>query len=125
MCVCVYIYIYIYIYISVAQQPVAAQGLLIIEALLRHPHAVGLLWTSKQPDLDTSYCQQLTFTRDRPVYPGGISFVHSKLSYVTVTPVLLCAVPYLLFRSRSSRHVHFPFLSGCIIVDVVIGVRYY
>ena len=36
VCVCVCVYIYIYIY-SVAQQPIAVQGLLIIGALLRHP----------------------------------------------------------------------------------------
>jgi len=40
-----------------AQQPQVGQGLLIIEDLLSHsktPHLVGLLWTSDQPDVETS-----------------------------------------------------------------------
>ena len=39
------------------QQPPAAQGLLIIEASRSHsdtPQSVGLLWTSDQPDAETS-----------------------------------------------------------------------
>ena len=40
-----------------AQQPLMGQGLLIIEASLSHsdtPHSIGLLWTSDQPDAETS-----------------------------------------------------------------------
>jgi hypothetical protein len=40
-----------------AQQPAVGQGLLIIEASRSHsdtPHSVGLLWTSDQPDAETS-----------------------------------------------------------------------
>jgi hypothetical protein len=35
-----------------AQQPLLGQGLLIIEA--SRPQSVGLLWTSDQPDAETS-----------------------------------------------------------------------
>jgi hypothetical protein len=41
-----------------AQQPLVGQGLIIIiEASRSHsdtPHSVGLLWTSDQPDAETS-----------------------------------------------------------------------
>jgi hypothetical protein len=40
-----------------AQQPLVGQDLLIIEASRLHsetPHSVGLLWTSDQPDAETS-----------------------------------------------------------------------
>ena len=40
-----------------AQQPPVGQGLLIIEDSWSHsdtPHSVGLLWTSDQPDAETS-----------------------------------------------------------------------
>jgi len=39
------------------QQPLVGQGLLIMEASLSHSdalHTVGLLWTSDQPDEETS-----------------------------------------------------------------------
>jgi hypothetical protein len=39
------------------QQPLVGQGLFIIEASRSHsdtPHSVGLLWTSDQPDAETS-----------------------------------------------------------------------
>jgi hypothetical protein len=40
-----------------AQQPLEGQGLLVIEVSPSHsatPHSVGLLWTSDQPDAETS-----------------------------------------------------------------------
>jgi hypothetical protein len=43
--------------VSMVQQPPEGQGLLIIEASRSHsdtPHLVGLLWTSNQPDEETS-----------------------------------------------------------------------
>jgi hypothetical protein len=46
------------------------QGLFVVEALRPHsdtPHSVGLLWTSDQPDSETSIWQRSTLTRDR--YP--------------------------------------------------------
>jgi hypothetical protein len=53
------------------QEPLAYQGLLIIEASLSHfldtLHSVGLLWTSDQPVTETSAWQHTTPTRDR--YP--------------------------------------------------------
>jgi len=51
-----------------AQQPLIGQGLLIIEALRSHsdiPQLVGLLWTSDQPDAETSTWQHTTLTRDK------------------------------------------------------------
>jgi hypothetical protein len=55
-----------------AQQPPVGQGLLITEALLSHsdtPHSVGLLWTSDQPDAQTSNQQNTIITIDRHPYP--------------------------------------------------------
>ena len=57
--VCIYIYIYIFKPPSfpMAQQPLVGHGLLVIEASQSHsdtPHSVGLLWTSDQPDVETS-----------------------------------------------------------------------
>jgi hypothetical protein len=46
----------------------ACQCLLIIEASRSHsgtPHSVGLLWTSDQPDSETSTWKYTTLTRDR------------------------------------------------------------
>jgi hypothetical protein len=40
-----------------AQQPLVDQGLVIVDAARSHsdtPHLVGLLWTSEQPDAETS-----------------------------------------------------------------------
>ena len=42
---------------TMAQQPLVGQGLLIIEDARSHsdtPHPVGILWTSDQPDAETS-----------------------------------------------------------------------
>jgi hypothetical protein len=55
-----------------AQQPLVGQGLLIIEASQSQsdtPHWVGLLWTSDQPDAETSTLQHTTLTRGRHPYP--------------------------------------------------------
>jgi hypothetical protein len=49
---------------------VVGLGLLIIEASWSHsdtPHSVGPLWTSDQPDAETSTWQHTTLTTDR--YP--------------------------------------------------------
>jgi hypothetical protein len=51
------------IFFIMAQQPLVDQALLIIEASQSHsdtPHSVGLLWTSDQPDTETSTWQQAT-----------------------------------------------------------------
>jgi hypothetical protein len=51
-----------------AQQPLVGQGLLITEASRSHSatsHPVGLLWSSDQPDAETSSRQHTTITRDR------------------------------------------------------------
>jgi hypothetical protein len=49
--------------LSVAQQTLVGHGVLIIEASRSHsdiPHSVGLLWTSNQPDAETSTLQHTT-----------------------------------------------------------------
>jgi hypothetical protein len=54
------------------QQPPVGQGLLIIEASRLHsdtPHSVGLLWTSDQPDAETSTWKHKTLTTDRHPCP--------------------------------------------------------
>jgi hypothetical protein len=51
-----------------AQPPLVGQGLLIIEASRLHsytPHSIGILWTSYQPDAETSTWQHTTLTLDR------------------------------------------------------------
>jgi hypothetical protein len=53
-----------------SQQPPVGQGLLIIEASRSHSdiqQSVGLLWTSDQPDAETSIWQHTTFTTGRYV----------------------------------------------------------
>jgi len=50
------------------QQPLAGQGLHIIEDSRSHsdtPHSVGLLYTSDQPDAGTSTWQHTTLKRDK------------------------------------------------------------
>ena len=45
------------LFLSKAQQPLLGQDLLSLEASRSHsdtPHSVGLLWTSDQPDAETS-----------------------------------------------------------------------
>jgi hypothetical protein len=46
-----------YIYIFMAREPLVGQGPLTVEVLRSYsdtPHSVGLLWTSDQPDRETS-----------------------------------------------------------------------
>ena len=55
-----------------AQQAPVDQGLLLIEASRSHSHtahSVGLLWTSNQPDAETSTRKHTTLTRDRHPCP--------------------------------------------------------
>jgi hypothetical protein len=57
-----------YVLFSMARHPLLGQGRLIIEASRSHsypPHSVGLLWTSDQPDAETSTWQHTTITTDR------------------------------------------------------------
>jgi len=54
-------------FFNMAQQPAVGQGLLIIEDSWSHsdiPHAVGLLWTSDEPDAETSTWQNTKLTTD-------------------------------------------------------------
>ena len=57
-----------------AQQPIAGQGLSTIVASRSQsdiPHSVGLLWTSDQPDAETSTWQHTTHTRQITTPPEG------------------------------------------------------
>jgi len=57
------------------QKPLVSQDLFIMEASSSHtntPLSVGLLWTSDQPDAETSTSQHTTLTRDNFRAPGGI-----------------------------------------------------
>jgi len=57
------------------QQPLAGQGLLIVEASRPHtdtPHSGGRLWNNARPVAETSTWQHTTFVRDRhPWAPVG------------------------------------------------------
>ena len=62
-------------FLSMVQYPPVSQGLLIIEASRSHldiPQSVGSLWTSDQPDTETSTWQHTTLTREIRSAPGGI-----------------------------------------------------
>jgi len=57
-----------YILSPIAQQPLVDQGLPLIQSSRSHsdtPHSVRLLWTSDQPDAETSTWQHTTLIRDR------------------------------------------------------------
>jgi hypothetical protein len=57
-----------------AQQFLVGQGFLIIEASRSHsgtPHSLGYLWTSDQPEAETSTWQHTTLTKGIHA-PGGI-----------------------------------------------------
>ena len=64
-----------------AQQPPSGQGLLIINSSRLHsetPHSVGLLWTSDQPDAETSTWQHTTLTTDKHPCPQRDSSLQSQ-----------------------------------------------
>jgi hypothetical protein len=61
-----------YLSFLVAQQPKLGPGRLLLEVSRTHsdtPHSIGLLWTSDQPDAETSTWQHTKLTRDRQPYP--------------------------------------------------------
>jgi hypothetical protein len=62
------------IFFPMAQQPLVGQGLLIVDASRSHsdiPHSVGLLWTSDQPDTETSTWQHTTFNKRQTSVPSA------------------------------------------------------
>jgi hypothetical protein len=62
------VYSILLIFFTIAQQPPVGQGLLIIEDSQSHsdtPRSVGLLWTSDQPDAETSAWQHTTLSTDK------------------------------------------------------------
>ena len=75
------------------------QGLLIIEASQSHlnaPHSVGILWTSDQPDAETTSLQHTTFAKYRHLCPDGIR--NCNLSY-------RAEIRRLRHRGHWDRHV--------------------
>jgi len=57
-----------------ARQTLVGQGLLMIEASRSHsdtPNSVGLLWTSDQPDAETSISTSAHNTHNRDIYASG------------------------------------------------------
>ena len=63
-----------YFFPPIVQQPPVGKGLFIIETpwLDSHtPHSVGLLWTSDQPNAETSTWRHTTFKRRTSVPPEG------------------------------------------------------
>jgi len=57
-----------------AQQSLVGQGVLIIQTLRSHsdtPQSVGLVWTSDQPEAETSIWQNNTRKRQTSMHPMG------------------------------------------------------
>jgi hypothetical protein len=68
-----------FLFVTMAQQPLVDQGLLMIEDSWLHsdtPLSVGLLWTSDQPEAETSTSQHTTLTRH----------IHSHLVFELTIP---------------------------------------
>jgi len=67
---------------------------------LETPHSIGLLWTSDQPDAETSTWQYTTITRDRLSFPGRDSNPQSQqvinlcqyYRHVVHWPSIVCTV---------------------------------
>jgi hypothetical protein len=69
-----------------ARQPPVGQGLLIIEASRSQsdtPHSIGLLWTSDQPDAETSTWQYNTHKRQILTPPRSDSKPQSQQAAVS------------------------------------------
>ena len=64
-----------FFFFTMAQQPLVGQDLLIVEASRSYsdtPHSVGLLWTSDQPDADSSaWKNKKTHKRQPSIPPPG------------------------------------------------------
>jgi hypothetical protein len=77
-------------YLSLAQQPPVGHGLLIFEASRSHSdktHSVGILWTSDQPEVETSTWQHPTLTTDRQTSMPPMGF-ESAIAEVAADPRL-------------------------------------
>jgi len=79
-----------------AQKPLVGQGVLVFEASRSHsdtPQSVGLLWTSDQPDADTSTWQHTTITwhkhpcLQQDSYPHSQQTSHRRPKPETVRPL--------------------------------------
>jgi hypothetical protein len=82
-----------------ARQPLGGLGLLSIEASKSHsdtPHSVGLLWTSDQPDTETSTLQHTTLTTDRHPCPTRNFFFFACPGFFPFDPFLYCLNPFVL-----------------------------
>ena len=77
-------------FIFMTQQPLVSPDLLFVQVSRSHsdtPHSVGLLWTSDQPDAETSTRQNTTLTTDRHPYLGGIR-THNPSKRAAAYPLL-------------------------------------
>jgi hypothetical protein len=89
-------------FFNLACQPLAGQGLLIIEDSRSHsdtPQSIGLFWTSDQSDTETSTWQHTPFTRDRHPCPKRDSNPQSQkasFSRQRLRPHHLCDRPLTL-----------------------------
>ena len=89
-----------------AHSPPVGQGLLIVEDSRSHsdtPHSLGLLWTSDQPDAETSTWQQTTLTTDRHPCPRRDSNSQSQQAS-GLRPSGPCSRYLIPFRHKYSPH---------------------
>jgi hypothetical protein len=88
------------LFFPMAQQPLIGHGVLIIEASLLHSdtsHSVRILWTSDQPDAETSTWQHTPLTRDRQPCSWRDSIPKSQQSERRQTRTLDCAATRISF----------------------------
>jgi hypothetical protein len=97
-----------------ARQPLVGLGLLVVKALRSQsdtPHSVGLLWTSDQPDSETSTWQHTSLTRDRHSCQRQYSNPQSQQANCRRPTPYIARPPELMtiyYRSGDcdTRHLH-------------------
>jgi len=103
---------------TMVQQPPVGQGLLIIEDSRSHsdtPQSVGLLWTSGQPDAETSTWEHTTLKKHRLPCPRRYSNPRSQQASGRKSPPYtsrpLGSAPGVLdSENEKKRHFFFPYL---------------
>jgi hypothetical protein len=73
------------------QQPLVGQGLLVIIASRWHsdtPHTVGLIWTSDQPDAETSGPDNAQHSQETDIHALGGIRTHNPSSRAAADPRL-------------------------------------
>jgi hypothetical protein len=100
-----------------AQQPLVGQCLLIVEASRSYsdtPHSVGLLWTSDQPDAETSTWQHTILTRDRHPCPSAGFEPTTPASERSQTHALDRSVFHAVMFFSSSLSLWIPYSTSCL-----------